>query len=130
MTCRLLQCNVTYFKQQLADKLALAPGLPGSIHFADETRGFNGEFFEQLLSEQREVKFQRGVKTVVWKRTRERNEGLDMLVMCLCLLDIHRTQIDAMTGPQIVQDNGETSTTEPEPGRPTWGCDPPIFVTG
>jgi phage terminase large subunit GpA-like protein len=118
---RLVQCNVAYFKQQLADKLALEVGQPGSIHFNGADHGFDEEFFEQLLSEQREVKFQRGVKTIVWKRTRERNEGLDLLIMCLCLLDIHRTQIDQMTEPMIESENGETLTTEREPGRPTWG---------
>jgi len=54
--------------------------------------------------------------------TCSRNEGLDLLIMVLCILDIYRCQIDRMTEPQIVPENGEKkSTAEHEPGRPTWG---------
>ena len=43
------------------------------------------------------------------------------MVMVLCLLDVYRSQIDRMSEPQLVQENGETSTAQPESGRPTWG---------
>jgi phage terminase large subunit GpA-like protein len=120
---RLFQANVSHYKQQLADKLGLEPGQPGSIHFGSENRGFDAEFFQQLLSEHKEIKLSRGVRTVVWKRVRDRNESLDLLIMILCLLDIYRSQIDRMTEPQIVPENGEKSTrAEQEPGRATWGA--------
>jgi phage terminase large subunit GpA-like protein len=121
---RLFQANVSHYKQQLADKLGIEPGQPGSIHFGSESRGFDEEFFLQLLSEHKEVKLSRGVRTVVWKRIRDRNEGLDMTVMVLCLLDVYRSQIDRMAEPQLVQENGEKGSAPPEPGRPTWGVQP------
>jgi hypothetical protein len=108
--------------RELIDKLGLEPGQPGSIHFGSESRGFDEEFFQQLLSEHKEIKLSRGVRTVVWKRIRDRNEGLDMTVMVLCLLDVFRSQIDRMAEPQIVQENGEKGSAQPEPGRATWGA--------
>jgi phage terminase large subunit GpA-like protein len=84
----LFQANVSHCKQQLADKLGIEPRQPGSIHFAGESRGFDEEFFLQLLSERKEVKLSRGVRTTVWKRIRDRSEGLDLAVMILCLLDV------------------------------------------
>jgi phage terminase large subunit GpA-like protein len=116
---RLYQANVSHYKQQLADKLGIESGQPGSIHFAGETRGFDREFFEQLLSERKEIVFSRGVRTTVWKRIRSRNEGLDLTVMILALLDVFRTQIDRMTGPQIVEENGRKPSAQTV--RPAWG---------
>ena len=121
---RLFQANVSHYKQQLADKLGIEPGQPGSIHFGSEGRGFDEEFFLQLLSEHKEVKLSRGVRTIVWKRIRHRNEGLDMTVMVLCLLDVYRSQIDRMGEPQLVSENGEKGSAPPEPDRPTWGAQP------
>jgi phage terminase large subunit GpA-like protein len=119
---RLFQANVSNYKQQLADKLSIQPGVPGSIHFGSESRGFDEEFFLQLLSEHKEVKLSRGARTIVWKRIRDRNEGLDMVVMVLCLLDVYRSQIDRMSEPQIVGENGEKSTATSEAAAPKWGA--------
>jgi hypothetical protein len=60
----------------------------------------------------------------VWKRIRDRNEGLAMTVMVLCLLDVFRSQIDRMTEQQIVQENEEKSTMQPESAAPKWGAQP------
>jgi phage terminase large subunit GpA-like protein len=117
----LFQANVSNYKQQLADKLVIETGQPGSIHFGLETRGFDQEFFLQLLSEHKETKLSRVVRTVVWKRIRDRNEGLDLVVMILCLLDVYRTQIDQMSGPLVVQANDSTTDEQSEPARPKWG---------
>ena len=121
---RLFQANVSHYKQQLADKLSIQPGVPGSIHFGSESRGFDEEFFLQLLSEHKEVKLSRGVRTIVWKRIRDRNEGLDMMVMVLCLLDVYRSQIDRMSEPQLVGEQGGSASAPPEPKRPKWGAQP------
>jgi len=64
------------------------------------------------------------MRTIQWKRIRDRNEGLDMTVMVLCLLDVFRSQIDRMGEPQLVQENGEKPSASPEPDRPTWGVQP------
>ena len=58
------------------------------------------------------------MRTIQWKRIRDRNEGLDMVVMVLCLLDVFRSQIDRMGEPQLVQENGEKGSAPPEPDRP------------
>jgi Phage terminase large subunit (GpA) len=100
---RLFQANVSHYKLQLADKLRIEPG---SIHFGSEDRGFDQEFSLQLLSEHKETELSREVRTVVWKRIRDRNEAPDLIVMILCLRDIFRPQIDRMAEPQIAQENG------------------------
>ena len=119
---RLFQANVSHYKQQLADKLGIEPGQPGSIHFVGADRGFDEEFFLQLLSERKETKLFRGVRTTVWKRIRDRNESLDLMVMVLCLLDVFRTQFDRMTEPQIVEENGGKPSAQSV--RPAWGVQP------
>jgi hypothetical protein len=63
-----------------------------------------------------------GVRTTIWKRIRDRNEGLDLVVMILCLLDVFRSQIDQMSGLQIARDNGEKPAEQPEPEWPRWGA--------
>ena len=116
---RLYQANVSHYKQQLADKLEIEPGEPGSIHFGPEERGFDQEFFLQLLSERKEMKLSRGVRTTVWRPIRDRSEALDLVVMVLCLVDVFRTRIDQAAGPQLA---AEGSSSE-RPGVPApWGA--------
>ena len=71
------------------------------------------------MSERKETKLFRGVRTTVWKRIRDRNESLDLMVMVLCLLDVFRTQMDRMTEPQIVEENGGKPSAQSV--RPAWG---------
>jgi phage terminase large subunit GpA-like protein len=46
-------------------------------HFA---ASYDDEFFEQIPSEKRVMKMSRGKKIYTWEQTRDRNEGLDLLV--------------------------------------------------
>ena len=104
----------------MADKLEIEPGQPGSIHFGAEARGFDQEFFLQLLSERKEIKLSRGVRTTLWKQIRDRNEALDLIVMILCLVDVFRTRIDQASGPQLAAEGSasDRSASEPTP----WGA--------
>jgi phage terminase large subunit GpA-like protein len=49
---------------------------PGFVHFPE----LAPEFFKQLTAEKQVVKKSRGYQKVVWEKTRERNEALDMWV--------------------------------------------------
>ena len=60
------------------------PG-PGYIHFPSTV---DDEYFKQLTSEKRQVKYVRGRKTIVWVPTRERNEALDTYVYSLVAFHI------------------------------------------
>jgi phage terminase large subunit GpA-like protein len=84
----LIQGNASYFKDSLATRLAITVAGPGYVHFPlAEQAGFEQEFFAQLLSERKEKRKRLGVITTRWIQTRERNEALDLMIMCLCMLE-------------------------------------------
>ena len=94
---RLIQGNASYFKDSLATRLAITVARPGYVHFPlAEQAGFDQEFFAQLLSERKEKRKRLGVITTRWSQTRERNETLDLMVMCLCILEMFRGTLDTM----------------------------------
>ncbi len=94
---RLIQGNASYFKDSLATRLAITVAGPGYVHFPlAEQAGFDQEFFAQLLSERKEKRKRLGVITTRWIQTRERNEALDLMVMCLCILEMFRGTLDTM----------------------------------
>jgi phage terminase large subunit GpA-like protein len=81
----------------LATRLAIEMPGPGYIHFsADPAAGFDQEFFLQLLSERKEKRKRLGVISVRWIQVRERNEGLDLVCMVLCALEMYRGNLDSM----------------------------------
>jgi phage terminase large subunit GpA-like protein len=93
----LIQGNASYFKDSLATRLAITVAGPGYVHFPlAEQAGFDQEFFAQLLSERKEKRKRLGVITTRWIQTRERNEALDLMVMCLCILEMFRGTLDTM----------------------------------
>src|SRR5262245_14553530 len=94
---RLIQGNASYFKDSLATRLAITVAGPGYVHFPlTEQTGLDHEFFAQLLSERKEKRKPLGVITTRWIQTRERNEALDLMVMCLCILEMFRGTLDTM----------------------------------
>ena len=93
----MIQGNASYFKDSLATRLAITVAGPGYVHFPlAEQAGFDQEFFAQLLSERKEKRKRLGVVTTRWIQTRERNEALDLMVMCLCILEMFRGTLDTM----------------------------------
>lgn len=58
---------------------------PGFIHFPATV---DQEYFDQLTSEKRQIKYVKGRKTIVWTPIRNRNEGLDCFVYSLVALHI------------------------------------------
>jgi phage terminase large subunit GpA-like protein len=103
--------NVDTFKAQLFERLAILPrgpepgqpppefdgdsppahvATPGRIHFAEE---LDDEWFEQVTAERLEPRYSHGVATYVWRKTRQRNEALDLLVYCLVTLAILRPNL-------------------------------------
>jgi phage terminase large subunit GpA-like protein len=106
---RLIQGNANYLKDSLATRLAIETPGPGYIHFnAEPAAGFDQEFFLQLLSERKEKRKRLGIITTRWTQTRERNEGLDLVCMVLCALELYRGMLDAME-PVVVSTTKEGS---------------------
>jgi len=70
------------------------PG-PGYIHFPHADR-FTEEFMAQVCAEKRVVSYHLGRPKRVWKKTRDRNEGLDLLVYNLAALYLLNPVWDAL----------------------------------
>ena len=103
---RLVLGSADYYKNLLASKLAIETAGPGYVHFGNEAAGFNREFFEQLLSEKKELGKRMGLVVSRWVATRQRNEALDLTVMCMCALEMFRGTLDTIE-PQVVTTDKE-----------------------
>ena len=77
-------------KDYLHSRWKLEAG-PGAVHFANN---LSEDYFKQLVSEYRVVKWRRGRKTTTWeKKNGEANEGLDLMVYNLAMahhLGLHK----------------------------------------
>lgn len=101
------------------------PG-PGYVHFPDAEH-FDDEFFAQLTAEKAVTKYVRGYARREWKKTRDRNEALDIFVYALAALRLLNPQYDALAQrlnpepePDCVEhldDEDETDTTKPQQQR-------------
>jgi phage terminase large subunit GpA-like protein len=90
------------------------PG-PGYIHFPSTV---DDEYFKQLTSEKRQVKYVRGRKTVVWVPTRERNEALDTYVYSLVAFHILNPDLERIAGKtEMPKQEQEDLPTKEEKGR-------------
>ena len=70
------------------------------------------DYFQQLTSEQRFVKFVKGRKTLVWKQIRERNEALDTICYALAAAYILNPNFDLIE-QRLLTGNA----SEPDPNR-------------
>lgn len=66
-------------KERFYKRLDLAEAGPGYQHFP---RGLPDEYFEQLTAEKLVRRRVRGVEKHEWVKTRERNEALDLKILC------------------------------------------------
>ena len=86
---------------------------PAVIHFSHT---LDEVYFEQLAgSEQKQEKFERGVKKIRWVQIRERNEALDCFCYALAavyILNPHWSRLNTTTEPL------ETPEAPPKPERP------------
>lgn len=70
-------------KSTLYDRLRNnTPGTNGYIHFYSS---MDAEFFKMLVSEKLVTTYEKGVPTLKWEKSRQRNEALDTLVYCYAL---------------------------------------------
>jgi phage terminase large subunit GpA-like protein len=109
---RLWPVNVDDAKTDVMASLALASPGPGFIHFPTS---LEEEFFAQLCAEHRETRYNKsGVAThFVWMLDRERNEGLDLTVLCLAAYRLLRPNILQMAGALAAIPVGSSQPTPP-----------------
>jgi hypothetical protein len=103
---------VCYFHPPISPK-CLAVGQPTNENDWKQLRLFPNPSHFISNSEHKETKLSRGVRRTVWKRIWDRNEALDLVVVIVCLLDVFRSQIDPMSGSQIVQEDGPAGFRQP-----------------
>jgi len=115
---RLVLGSADYYKNLLESKLKIEAAGPGFVHFGNSEAGFVEEFFAQLLSEKKERAKRMGLIVTRWVAMRERNEGLDLTVMCMCAIETYRRQIGTMT-PLIVD---TSAVPEQNPRQPSFGA--------
>jgi phage terminase large subunit GpA-like protein len=117
---RLWPINVDDAKANVFGSLNLAAPGPGYVHFPMD---LDEEFFAQLCAEHKETRYNAaGVAThVVWVQDRERNEVLDMSVLCLAAFRLLRPNVLQMlevlaTTPVPVSPAAPARAPSPVPG--------------
>lgn len=118
--------NVDDAKGDVMNSLTLeAPG-PGYMHLPLHVDTVNDEFIAQLCSEHRETRYNRaGIAThMVWVQDRDRNEGLDMAVLCLAAFKLLNPNIRQMQDllKAAAAKEPVTPDREPVPAAPTPGA--------
>ena len=93
-------------KEVLFSWLQVEDVSPGYIHFPSD---MDEEYFKQLTSEKRMVKYFKGQKRLVFKPIRERNEALDTFVYCLAAFHILQPNLERIAS----SDQKETKRTPP-----------------
>ncbi len=93
-------------KEVLFSWLQVEDVSPGYIHFPSD---MDEEYFKQLTSEKRMVKYFKGQKKLVFKPIRERNEALDTFVYCLAAFHILQPNLERIAS----NDQKESKRTPP-----------------
>ena len=78
-------------KEVLFSWLQVEDVAPGYIHFPTD---LDEEYFKQLTSEKRIIKYVKGQKRLVFKPIRERNEALDTWVYCLAAFHVLQPNLE------------------------------------
>ena len=84
---------------------------PGYIHFPSDV---DEEYFEQLTSEKRMIKFSKGHKKIVFKKIRDRNESLDTFVYSLAAFHVLQPNLERIANMKVKKT--EKKPTEKTPG--------------
>ncbi len=101
-------------KSMFLDRLARTEKGPGYVHLP-KTDWCDAELAEQFTSEAIETKWERGLPKQVWKKLRNRNEGLDMSVYAIAALRLLNPKLSAMA--DALRNSGPRQTAAPL--RPT-----------
>jgi phage terminase large subunit GpA-like protein len=120
---RVYPLNVDDGKAEVMSSLALVPPGPGTMHFPLHVDSVNEEFFAQLCAERRETRHSAaGVAThQVWVKERERNEALDLSVLCLAAFRLLSPRMDQWAEALRRLAAGEERVTPAAaPARPPW----------
>jgi len=88
---QLFPAGVDTAKESVFSWLQIEEEGPGYIHFPATV---DQEYFDQLTSEKRQIKYVKGRKTIAWVPIRNRNEALDCYVYSLVALHILQPNLE------------------------------------
>jgi len=91
---RLFPVGVDTAKELIYARLKINIPGPGYCHFPAR---YDDEYFEQLTAEQIVTKFSKGFRKREWKKTRARNEALDLRVYALAAFAIANINMKALS---------------------------------
>ncbi len=83
----LYMVGVDSAKELFYARLKIESEGPGYCHFPDDPSTFDDEFFAQLTAEQQVPIVRDGLKVMVWRKRRDRNEALDLRVYAMAALE-------------------------------------------
>jgi phage terminase large subunit GpA-like protein len=101
-------------KELLFSRLKIEQPGPGYMHFGGR---LDDEFFRQMTAEKKVERRVRGFVTYEWKKTRARNEALDLAVLNMVALDILNPNLRALAQKSAPAERAVPE--EPEPIAPT-----------
>jgi len=89
----LFKIGVDEGKGKVFSSLKISEPSPGYCHFPKD-QGYSLDYFKGLTAEKLQTKYRAGVAYKVWKKTRDRNEPLDLRVYNTAALEILNPQLD------------------------------------
>lgn len=108
--CRLFSIGVDTAKELIMARLKITESGPGYWHFP---ASYGEEYFSQLTSEKRAIRYEKGVRKVVWVKVRTRNEALDCAVYNQAALDLLNVNLDRLA--RKIEGDEKKAGPEPEP---------------
>lgn len=93
----LFSLGVDAGKSLVYGALAVEEEGPNFVHYPMQgERGFDAEFFKQLMAETLDKKFEKGVVKLVWKKLQERNEALDCAVYARAAMETMKPNFEKL----------------------------------
>jgi phage terminase large subunit GpA-like protein len=114
-------------KGLIYDRLKIVEPGPRCIHFPIGF-GFDREFFEQLAAEKLTTEFRNGFPRRVWKKVRDRNEGLDMMGYGIAAVENLRPALAVLAKSLAVKGGSDISLANAEKGIEAEAAAKPVAV--
>lgn len=94
----------------LLSRLRIAQVGPGYCHFPQH---YDDEYFEQLTAERQVTRYHKGFPIREWKKTRPRNEALDMRVYAMAAVEILNPNFERLAAKLMPSEPQEPAPTSP-----------------
>ena len=113
---KLFPVGVDTAKELIYGRLKISVPGPGFCHFPSR---YDDEYFAQLTAEQVVTRFSKGFRKREWKKTRARNEALDLRVYAIAAFSIANLSMKALSEKQAEAREKPKQTTRNRPAMPS-----------